>query len=949
MKKIINKFTKILLLAVITITNFIIPTSVLSLTETEVKNTANKGDIYNSQTNSIGDEATITANNYLNNSSYEAGDIEVIKVVSKTDTLGQYKVEFKIRGKNVTEGVTTISPVYVVVVLDSSNSMKYDNKWTNAVKGAKEFANSLLKSIPTAQLALVEFSGKMLNTNYSDAEVIRGFENKNLSDTDFGKCGKNGGATNIGEGLRYAYNLLNSSSIPSDAYKYVVVLSDGEPTLYTDNKGVSKGNGDRYDKFAHEYAIAWANNLKKTLDASIFSIGYEIDSGSIAEDVLKDIASKPSYYETANTSGIVSKFKKIVNEFDLEYNAGTDVTLIDNLGSAFTLSSGTNILKLDTIVEEWTSLGYFYINIDESSTNGWYPTNDGFKLTYKDYKGQSKEIICDDNPEVYWEQEKYQYSVNYYFNNELDSSFSITNKAYFNTYVYAKDNYLNNESLKSKNALDNTTYFLDPNNSNNTSNIKISDDVSKNVLNIYYIDTNFSKENIDKFTSVDIVDNSNAVIPYTIEYSVNIDNIRSGDKITTIIIDTLPKKIDEDKSNLNGGVYYEENNSIIWTFEENVNSFKAVHNIYKKIEYSVVYKDFADISSSVDNFLINNVSGYTKVNNKQTPGVSDNEDIEVKIKGYVDVIYVDGISGEKIADDTNFSGLVGGEYQTTPKDILGYTLDLENYPENNKGRYTLEDINVKYMYNKNNGEIINNVSKEGKQIVNSINDGFDYKIIVDSKILDYVGNVKLKVIDTLPYKLDEKSVIDDRCIYDGNLEIVCEMDYGQIKEENYLINEQGEKEFYINEEFNFELYFIDIDSETIINKVSSEIILNNISDVKTDTKETNISKGNVIVNYITKDGEKLSDTIEITGLNGTIYETIKKEFDKYSFIEVIGEAKGEIKEGTTEITYIYDLTPLPPYTGIGNSNNYIKYILLFISILGFIPIIKKINLKLNKK
>ena len=947
MKKIINNFTKILLLVVITVTNFIIPINVLSLTETEVKDTASKGDIYNPLENSVGDEVTITDYNYANNSSYENGDVEVQKIVSKTDILGKYKVEFKIRGKNVIEGITTINPVYVVVVLDQSNSMAYNNKWTNAIKGAKEFAVSLLNSIPSAQIALVEFSGKPGNINYSDAKVIRHFENNNFNNTDFGNYGENGGATNIGEGLRYAYNLLNSSSISSNAYKYVVVLSDGEPTVYTDDKGVSKGFGSMYDKKAHEYANTWANNLKKT-STNIFSIGYGINDNSISEKVLKEIASKSSYYTKANTNNIVSKFKQVVNSFEVEYNAGYDVTITDSLGSSFTLTSGSTTLNIDKITDTWTSLGSFYINIDESSPNGWYSTNEGFKVTYKDYKGNLKEIICNDNPEVYWKQSKYNYKVNYYFNNELDNTFTKNGKEYLNTFVYAKDNYLSSQLLKNKNTKDNTTYFIDPNNSSNTSNIKINSDVNKNVLNIYYIDTNFTNESIDKFTSVNIIESSNTTIPYTIEYNVDVNNVISGDKVTTVITDTLPYEIEKSKSNLNGGVYNKENKTITWTLEEDINSYKVTHNVYKKIEYSVVYKDFSNISSSADNFLINNVKGYTKLNNKETKGVSDKEDVEVKIKGYVTTIYVEEEKESKLSNDTNLSGLVGENYSTTPKDILGYTLVEEKYPQNNEGKYIEGDITVKYVYKKNSGEVIHDVVKEGLESVSSTNDKFDYKIIVNSTILDYVGNVKLKVIDTLPYKLDKKSVIDNRCKYDGNLEIMCEIDYGKIKGEDYIVNELGEKTFNINEEFNFELYFINVDSETITNNVSSEIILDNTSNKKIDNTKTSIPTGNVIVNYVTKDGKKLHDTVTITGLCGTNYQTIKKEFDKYSFIEVEGDVKGNIKEGTTNITYIYDTTPLPPQTGV-NSFTSLKYILLFILTLGLIPLAKKVYSKVNRK
>lgn len=744
MKKSKNNFIKILLLVVVTISNFIIPKAI-SLTNDEVKTNGIKGDIYNPQTNIIDNEAIINSRNYANNKTYESGDVEVKKIVSKTDALGKYKVEFKIRGKNATEGVVSIKPVYVVVVLDRSNSMRHDNKWTNAISASKMFATELLESIPTANLALVEFSGTRSNKNFSDAEVIRDFENENLDNTNFGDYGKNGGATNLGEGLRYAYNLLSSTSIPANAYKYVIVLSDGEPTLYTKDNGNSDGDSYSYDKNAHAYATTWSNNLKNKLNTHIFSVGYEITPGSKAETVLKEIANKESYYINANTSDILSKFKNVVTQFDVEYNAGYKVMINDKLGSAFTLASGNTTLNLDAINENWTSLGHFYITIDDASPKGWYPTNNGFEVNYKDYKGNDKQIKCNDNPEVYWEQEEYRYTVNYYFNGKEDPSFTRTNIAYLNDNVYAKDNYLeviNDKQFKEKNKNDNTAYFLDPNNDSNNYNIKISSNEDNNVLNIYYIDTKLINETINKKTDIKLIENTTTTIPYTIYYHVDINNIRKDDKITTTITDNLPYEIDlkNPNTNLNGGIYDKDSKTITWTFVCDITEFKETYSIYKKINYSVVYKDFADISSKINNNLINKAKGFTKVNDKETNGVDTNETVEVAIIG------------------------------------------------------------------------------------------------------------------------------------------------------------------------------------------------------------------KIIINYVNKNNEKLTDTIIINDFVGKDYETIKKEFDKYTFAKVIGNVKGKIKEGTTEVTYIYELTPSSPKTGIdiNNSNDYTRNILIFILFLISSLLIKKICLKILK-
>lgn len=703
MDKIMNRFIVVLLLIVMSFV-FVIPVFGLAGSD-KVKSNANKGDIYNPQTNQIGMVATINADNGVGSSN--EGFVQVQKIVSKVKdnsgnlVEGEYNVEFKIRGNNTKEGKESVTPVYVVVVLDASNSMDKQNKWGNAKKGVEEFTTQLLKKIPTAQIALVKFAGRSVNDNWSDAVVSRFFKNEKITDSSIGeiKVG-NGGATNLGEGLRHAYRLLNNDilpsdnlnlyndsdyvKIPTDAKKYVVVLSDGVPTLYTLDNGKSFASKEsnyatRYCKDAYSSSVNWANKLKNELSADIITIGYELDKIEWSKDrtkayeLLKEIASKDSFViKDTYISDIINNFKNVSTKFEVEFNAGSDVLITDNLGSAFSLKDGDLSLKLDKITEDWTSLGSFNIVIDKDSVDGWYPTNAGFEVSYKDYKGEEKQIVCNDNPLVLWEQEKYEYSVNYYFNGVLDNSFTKNLNGVHNSIIYAKDNYLDNLVLNSKNDIDNTNYFLDPNNSNNTSSMVVSSIPNNNVLNIYYIDTDFDNEMINKSSDIKVLQEENTKVLYTIDYSVDIKNVRSGDKLTVVITDTLPYSIDIKKSSLSGGVYDSSKKTITWIFDEIMDSFNEKYKISKKIDYSVVYQDFANISSTLNNELINKVEGFTKINDKKSKGVDDRCNVEALIKGKVIVNYVTK-DNEKLEDSVVINGLVGSKYKTVKKEFDKYS------------------------------------------------------------------------------------------------------------------------------------------------------------------------------------------------------------------------------------------------------------------------------------
>lgn len=342
------------------------------------------------------------------------GDIQVKKIVEKTDKLGRYKVTFEVKGKKVINTQTTTKPVYAVVVFDKSGSMKNEGrekKWDNAVNGAITFSNELIKNVPKAQIALVLFSGskndecKYYNCNYyNDANIARNFRNSVFNTNDFGSPD---GGTNLGEGLRKAESLL--ASAPKDAYKYVVVIGDGEPTYYTDNNGLTQGPGNEMNNLTKQYAYDRANAIKN-LGVEIFSIGYSVDRNSDAEQVLKNISSqnldtdKIKHYYNANPQEVAKAFTDVSISIS-EAFAGTGAVLTDGLGEKFSLVSGTGrskAINIGDITETEKVTEPFYIDIDPNSPTGWHDTNAGFVLNYKKPNGEDGTIRCDVNPQAYW-------------------------------------------------------------------------------------------------------------------------------------------------------------------------------------------------------------------------------------------------------------------------------------------------------------------------------------------------------------------------------------------------------------------------------------------------------------------------------------------------------------------------------------------------------------------
>ena len=162
-------------------------------------------------------------------------------------------------------------------------------------------------------------------------------------------------------------------------------------------------------------------------------------------------------------------------------------------------------------------------------------------------------------------------------------------------------------------------------------------------------------------------------VGYTINYNTTLNNVREGDVVRVTITDTLPQSIDVNNSVLNNGIYNEENNTITWTKTYNIDKYMSTYPINVTIEYMVKYNDYISVNGDK---LTNIASGVTVVNNTTTDGTEDSEDVNVEIKGTVEVLFKDENTNNEIAPKEELGEkLAGTNYTTSPKEILGYTLN----------------------------------------------------------------------------------------------------------------------------------------------------------------------------------------------------------------------------------------------------------------------------------
>ena len=264
--------------------------------------------------------------------------------------------------------------------------------------------------------------------------------------------------------------------------------------------------------------------------------------------------------------------------------------------------------------------------------------------------------------------------------------------------------------------------------------------------------------------------------------------------------------------------------------------------------------------------------------------------------------------------------------------------DLEYYEESEitKGEIQTEEAtNYTYTitneYKLMNTDLNTEMRIEGTKEIQSREDEIGYTINLKSEIADYIGEGKIKIVDTLPYEIDlEKSNIGEGIYNEETKTITWE------KELPHINTEETKQNYNIEETKQITLVYKDIDltQEKMTNQIKGKIELYETEekDEKTVSIDTAINvQGKVIVKYIDKDtneeiikitktddvgagpvsaqNEKTSEPktygYEIIGKIGTEYETDKKEIEGYEYIESTENERGKIKEKDTEVIYYY--------------------------------------------
>ena len=213
-------------------------------------------------------------------------------------------------------------------------------------------------------------------------------------------------------------------------------------------------------------------------------------------------------------------------------------------------------------------------------------------------------------------------------------------------------------------------------------------------------DATIENSNFEK-TSPQVINNINQKFVYNIKYTGSVKDYIG--KAVLEIVDTLPYKIDIDKSDLAGGEYDEEHKTIKWKIlVNNINSFDNNGNVEIIKTFGVVYKDLP-IGEHVN---ITNTANV-KFSLKDVPEVVGVTNKEKEVETTTDGQFTRRITVNKTwVDDNNANGkrpvsikyVLSGNNQTKEQIVTGNTnSDADwNYTFTNLPKYDAQGNEIVY-------------------------------------------------------------------------------------------------------------------------------------------------------------------------------------------------------------------------------------------------------------
>ena len=264
-------------------------------------------------------------------------------------------------------------------------------------------------------------------------------------------------------------------------------------------------------------------------------------------------------------------------------------------------------------------------------------------------------------------------------------------------------------------------------------------------------------------------------------------------------------------------------------------------------------------------------------------GIVNADTIEViyyyqKKNAHIIAKYIEEGTNREIAEPIEQDVDYGTYYATTSSGEIADNYEFVRKTDNFEGIAKQDLIEVFYYYRKKDSGLTSRITKLGTEEITSRDEPVMFEINYEANINDYIGPVKVTIVDKLPYKLDTS--------YQNELDGGVYNEYKNTIEWNEEIDEFNSydgNQLLISKVITLKYKDIDATERTMVNNVTGRIRLsNNVKEVENSIITRISIPGTIIVHhYIKGTTEELVPDEYNEGLVGETYISHEQSVEGY--------------------------------------------------------------------
>lgn len=282
----------------------------------------------------------------------------------------EYEISLKVWGNER----TTVTPVDIVMVMDTSRSMSGD---ISSLKSAMNtFIDDINKGVKESRISVVKFAGP---TSFNkkggtdNAQVIADFDTSIQTKKDkINATSANGGTNAEAAWDRVKEQIDQSKKDRPNANRYVLFFTDGLPTVINGKVPVQETNHN-YIRNTIIPATMKKYEAAVSTDVKAYSIGLldnvsGSDGKELAKEFLNEVKNQKSYFIENRNINLGEIYKDIANNIIKDSTIAKDAILTDVVTDEFEIITGKNGSDTTSEVYKLNSDGTISEKVDIKGT-----------------------------------------------------------------------------------------------------------------------------------------------------------------------------------------------------------------------------------------------------------------------------------------------------------------------------------------------------------------------------------------------------------------------------------------------------------------------------------------------------------------------------------------------------------------------------------------------------